>query len=211
MSAQSAAPFSGPGSGEGRDALRAFPRFFACSALRAAPVAREAGSSTRLFLRGFFFGVPSPSGISCPPGTGSMLEGPGARHLTIFSDSLRAFLKPVVPYLDDAEVSEVLINGPKEVFVERRGKLERTSAVFTEDGLLAAARNMAQFVGRPLSEERPRLDARLPDGSRIHVVLPPIARNGTTIAIRKFSPDKLTIKDLVAKGSMTEEVARFLE
>src|SRR3954463_4154866 len=131
--------------------------------------------------------------------------------LTIFSDSLRAFLKPVVPFLDDAEVSEVLINGPKEVFVERRGKLERTSAVFTDDGLLAAARNMAQFVGRPLSEERPRLDARLPDGSRIHVVLAPIARNGTTVAIRKFSPDKLTVKDMVARGSMTPEVARFLE
>jgi pilus assembly protein CpaF len=131
--------------------------------------------------------------------------------LTIFSDSLRAFLKPVVPYLDDAEVSEVLINGPKEVFVERRGKLERTSAVFTEDGLLAAARNMAQFVGRPLSEERPRLDARLPDGSRIHVVLAPVARNGTTVAIRKFSPDKLTVKDMIARGSMTEEAARFLE
>jgi len=131
--------------------------------------------------------------------------------LTIFSDSLRAFLKPVVPFLDDAEVSEVLINGPKEVFVERRGKLERTSAVFTEDGLLAAARNMAQFVGRPLSEERPRLDARLPDGSRIHVVLPPVARNGTTVAIRKFSPDQLTVSDLVARGSMTAEAARFLE
>src|SRR5438105_8113626 len=131
--------------------------------------------------------------------------------MTMFSESLRAFLKPVAAFLDDPEVSEILINGPREVWVERHGKLQRTEATFSEDGLLAAARNMAQYVGRPLTEERPRLDARLPDGSRIHVVLAPVARNGTTVAIRKFSPDKLTVKDLIARGSMTPEVARFLE
>src|SRR4051794_30666600 len=131
--------------------------------------------------------------------------------MSMFSESLRAFLKPVAPFLDDPDISEILINGPKEIWVERRGKLHRTEVSFTEEGLLAAARNMAQFVGRPLSEERPRLDARLPDGSRIHVVLAPVARNGTTVAIRKFSPDKLTVKDMIARGSMTEEAARFLE
>ena len=131
--------------------------------------------------------------------------------MSMFSESLRAFLRPVVPFLDDPEVSEILINGPKEVWVERRGRLHRTGIVFTEEGLLAAARNMAQYVGRPLTEERPRLDARLPDGSRIHVVLPPVARRGTTISIRKFFAEKLTAERLVKLGSVTKKVARLLE
>jgi pilus assembly protein CpaF len=131
--------------------------------------------------------------------------------MTMFSESLRAFLKPVVPFLDDPEVSEVLINGPAEVWVESRGRLSKTGAAFSEEGLLAAARNMAQYVGRPLSEDRPRLDARLPDGSRIHVVLPPIARRGTTISIRKFLGEKLKPAQLIQFGSLSAAMARFLE
>ena len=131
--------------------------------------------------------------------------------MSMFSESLRAFLKPVVGFLDDPDVSEILINGHREVWVERRGKLYRTDATFTEEGLLAAARNMAQYVGRPLTDERPRLDARLPDGSRIHVVLPPVARRGTTISIRKFFAEKLTVGKLVELGSMTPRLARLLE
>jgi pilus assembly protein CpaF len=131
--------------------------------------------------------------------------------MTMFNDSLRAFLKPVVGFLDDPEVSEVLINGPREVWVERKGKLHRTAATFSEEGLLAAARNMAQFVGRTLSDERPRLDARLPDGSRIHVVLSPIARRGTTLSIRKFFAERLLPAHLVGFGSISQAMARFLE
>ena len=131
--------------------------------------------------------------------------------MSMFSESLRAFLKPVVGFLDDPDVSEILINGPREVWVERRGKLHRTEATFTEEGLLAAARNMAQYVGRPLTDERPRLDARLPDGSRIHVVLAPVARRGTTISIRKFFAEKLTIEKLIELGSVTRRLARLLE
>ena len=131
--------------------------------------------------------------------------------MSMFSESLRAFLKPVVPFLDDPDVSEILINGHKEVWVERRGKLSRTDVTFSEEGLLAAARNMAQYVGRPLTEERPRLDARLPDGSRIHVVLPPVARRGTTISIRKFFPDRLTVDRLVDFGTLTRRMARMLQ
>ncbi|MHC4816135.1 MAG: CpaF family protein, partial [Planctomycetota bacterium] len=131
--------------------------------------------------------------------------------MSIFSESLRAFLRPVLEYLDDPTVSEIMINGPDEVWVERRGCIERTPARFTDDGLLAAARNMAQFVGRPLSEEQPRLDARLPDGSRIHVVLPPLARCGTVVSIRKFHPGGLTVEQLIGYGSITREAARFVE
>lgn len=131
--------------------------------------------------------------------------------MSMFSESLRAFLQPVVGFLDDPSVTEVMINGPDEVWIERNGRLARTSARFTEDGLLAAARNMAQYVGRPLGEEQPRLDARLPDGSRIHVLLPPIARCGTVVAIRKFHPGGMSVEDLIRCGTLTGEAARFLE
>ena len=131
--------------------------------------------------------------------------------MTMFNESLRAFLKPVVGFLDDPEVSEILINGPKEIWIEKRGRLFLTEASFSEEGLLAAARNMAQYVGRPLSDEKPRLDARLPDGSRIHVVLPPVARRGTTISIRKFFAESLTAQKLVELGSMSRRMSRLLE
>ncbi|AKJ00065.1 Type II/IV secretion system ATP hydrolase TadA/VirB11/CpaF, TadA subfamily [Archangium gephyra] len=129
----------------------------------------------------------------------------------MYSESLRAFLKPVLPYLDDPSVSEIMINGPTDVWIERKGKVSKTDATFTEEGLIGAARNMAQFVGRLLNDERPRLDARLPDGSRIHVVIPPIARKGTTISIRKFFKDKLTIESLIKFKSMTPQMARLID
>lgn len=130
---------------------------------------------------------------------------------SMYAESLRAFLKPVLKYLDDEAVSEIMINGPTDVWIEKKGKLIKTDAVFTDEGLLGCARNIAQFVGRPLTDERPRLDARLPDGSRVHVVIPPIARLGTTVSIRKFFKDKLTIDKLVEFGSMTTAMARFIE
>src|ERR1700734_1548019 len=117
---------------------------------------------------------------------------------SMYQESLRAFLKPILMYLDDEAVSEIMINGPEDIWIEKKGKVFRSEAKFTEEGLLGAARNMAQFVGRVLSDDPPRLDARLPDGSRIHVVLPPIARKGTTISIRKFFKDKLTVDRLVS-------------
>lgn len=131
--------------------------------------------------------------------------------MTMYTQSLRAFLKPVLPYLDDEAVSEILINGPTDIWIEKKGKLIKVDASFSEEGLLGAARNMAQFVGRTISEERPLLDARLPDGSRIHVVLPPIALKGATIAIRKFFLEKLTPQGLVKLGSMTAPMIRLIE
>ena len=130
---------------------------------------------------------------------------------SMYGESLRAFLKPVVPYLDDPTVSEIMINGPTDIWIEKKGKLTKVDAQFSEEGLLGAARNMAQFVGRVLNEERPRLDARLPDGSRIHVVLPPIGRKGTTISIRKFFKDKLTIDSLIQFKSMNKQMARLID
>jgi pilus assembly protein CpaF len=89
--------------------------------------------------------------------------------------------------------------------------VSRTTAQFSEDGLLAATRNIAQFVGRVLSEERPRLDARLPDGSRIHIVLPPVARHGAIMAIRKFSKDTMSMKRFIEVGTVTETLALLID
>jgi pilus assembly protein CpaF len=129
----------------------------------------------------------------------------------MYDKSLRAFLKPVQKYLDDKSVSEIMINGPEDVWIERSGRLYKTPARFTPEGVEAAGRNMAQFVGRIIDSDHPRLDARLPDGSRIHVVLPPIARKGCTISIRKFFPGKLTIAQLIEFKSLTPEWARFID
>jgi len=115
-------------------------------------------------------------------------------------------------YLDDDTVSEVMVNGANEVFIERRGLIERVDAKFhDEQALQAAVRNIAQFVGRRIDEENPILDARLPDGSRVAAVLPPCSRKGTTVSIRKFSKSNLTFVDLVNKGALTKDAARFLD
>ncbi|HEX4923582.1 MAG TPA: CpaF family protein [Bdellovibrionales bacterium] len=130
----------------------------------------------------------------------------------VFEAAIRNFLGPVVPLLEDKEVSEILINGPKEVFVEKGGKLFRTTAQFRdEDSLRAAVTNIAQSVGRRINEEEPRLDARLPDGSRIHAVIPPCARNGTTVSIRKFLKSSMNFKEYVRIGAISKDAAQFLD
>lgn len=133
-------------------------------------------------------------------------------QLTVFQAAIKNFLGPILPFMDDESITEILINGHSEIFIERGGKLERTEATFPdEDSLRAAVNNIAQSVGRRISEDEPRLDARLPDGSRIHVVLPPCARNGTTVSIRKFSRVSLTFKDYIRLGAITSEAAQFLD
>jgi len=132
--------------------------------------------------------------------------------MSVFETSVQVFLKPVLGFLKDDSVTEIMINGPKNIFIERAGHLERANVAFDdEQALMAAVRNISQYVGRPISEEAPFLDARLPDGSRIHAVVPPIAKNGTTVCIRKFSKNKLELKDLITRGALTPDAARFLD
>lgn len=121
------------------------------------------------------------------------------------------FLAPVREYLEDDSVSEVLINGPQQVYIERRGKLEEVPAKFvSEAALRAAAANIAKSVGRMLDEMHPRLDARLPDGSRVHAVIPPLSRVGTVIAIRKFKKDTLTIDKMQEYGSLDDRTRKLI-
>lgn len=132
--------------------------------------------------------------------------------MSVFETSVQVFLNPVLEYLKDDSVTEVMINGPKQIFIERAGNVSAVDAKFDdEQALMAAVRNISQYVGRPISEEAPFLDARLPDGSRIHAVVPPVAKNGTTVCIRKFSKNKLELKDLIAKGALTPDAARFID
>lgn len=116
------------------------------------------------------------------------------------------FLEPVREYLEDDDVSEILINGPEKIYIEKGGKLQKTSAHFSgEPALKAAATNIAKSVGRLLNDDNPRLDARLPDGSRVHAVIPPLTNCGTVIAIRKFKKDPFTIEKMLAAGSVCED------
>ena len=125
---------------------------------------------------------------------------------------LTMFLEPVKPWLDDPAVSEIMINGPKDIYIERGGKVVRTEAVFpSESALLAAANNIAKSVGRVLNDEYPRLDARLPDGSRVHVVIPPLSRCGTVVSIRKFRTDSLSPESLVRWHSISREMLDYLQ
>ena len=132
--------------------------------------------------------------------------------MSVFNDAITNLLSPIGDLLEDSGVSEVMINGPFEIFVEKKGLVYKVENQFpNEDALISAMRAIAQSVGRVIDADNPRLDARLPDGSRIHVVLPPMAKNGTTVAIRKFSKEKLTLNDLIDFGSLSKTAARFLD
>jgi pilus assembly protein CpaF len=130
----------------------------------------------------------------------------------IFEASVDYFLAPIGEFLDDDSVTEIMVNGPSKIYIERRGKLYKTQASFeSEDALLSAVHNVAQWVGREISPERPVLEARLPDGSRVHAIVPPSARGGTYLSIRKFSRERMTLADLVAFGSLSNTAREFLE
>lgn len=130
----------------------------------------------------------------------------------IFAASVEYFLAPLAPFLADETVTEIMVNGPEQVYIERRGRLHRTAARFeSEDALLSAVHNVAQWVGREVSPEQPVLDARLPNGSRVHAVIPPSSRQGTCLTIRKFSKQKLSLDDLIELNSLSLVAREFLE
>lgn len=130
---------------------------------------------------------------------------------TGFAETVRSFLAPIISYIDDDEISEIMINSHAEIWIERKGRIIRTETVFkSEEELMSAVNNISQFVKRRISQEKPYMDARLPDGSRIHAILPPCARKGVCLAIRKFSKDKLSIEKLLEFGSISTRAVEFL-
>jgi pilus assembly protein CpaF len=130
----------------------------------------------------------------------------------VFGVTLRKFLLPVAEFLDDPSVSEVMINGPQEVYIEREGKVTKTDVTFDDEELLhAAARNIAQYTNKRVDALTARFDSRLPDGSRVHVVMPRCSRKGLCIAIRKFSKTSFTLDGLVERGAISPQAKEYIE
>jgi pilus assembly protein CpaF len=120
-------------------------------------------------------------------------------------------LGPLEPLLADPSVDEVMVNGPREVWVERRGRVERAAVEFgSETELMHAVERVLAPLGRRVDEASPMCDARLPDGSRVNVVVPPLAVDGACMTIRRFRPHGFSLEDLVANGTMPAAVASFL-
>lgn len=129
----------------------------------------------------------------------------------IYRETTRHFLGPVRSLLDDPAVSEILINGPDQIYFEKAGKLHATDLRFPDAAsLMAAARNIAEYVGRRIDEDHHSMDARLPDGSRVHVIVPPSSRRGVCISIRKFQRSSFRLESLVERGSLSADAAEFL-
>ncbi len=121
------------------------------------------------------------------------------------------FLRPIAGFLQDASVSEIMVNPGGQVFVERQGRVQAAGgARVDERNLQVAVRNIARLLGNDISEEQPILDARLPDGSRVAAVIPPCSLHGTALTIRKFRPSYFTINELVDAGTLSPTVATAL-
>ena len=122
------------------------------------------------------------------------------------------FLKPIQTYILDPDVSEIMVNGPEQVFIERGGYLEAIPGVTLNDkSLMVAVKNIARRLGDDISEEKPILDSRLPDGSRVAAVIPPCSLKGVVLTIRKFNARHFGIDDLIRIGTLTDDLARRLE
>ena len=132
---------------------------------------------------------------------------------TIFKEVLNELLGygPLQPLLNDPEVTEVMVNGPKNVYIEKKGQLIKSSVVFDDnDHVLQIIDRIVLPLGRFVDADNPTVDARLPDGSRVNAVVPPVAIDGPSITIRKFSKEKLGINALIDFGSITAKMAEFL-
>ncbi len=119
---------------------------------------------------------------------------------------------PIEPLLTDSSVTEVMVNGPDQVYAERDGKLVSTGVRFEDDDhVLRIINRIVRPLGRRVNRKSPAVDARLPDGSRVNAIIPPCAVDGPSITIRKFGEEKLTVQDLIDFDSITAEMAEFLE
>jgi pilus assembly protein CpaF len=141
------------------------------------------------------------------------LQLPNTLREQLFHDILDDLLGfgPLQPLLEDDDVSEVMVNGPKKIFIERKGRLTKTNITFENDeAVLRVIEKIIMPLGRHVDADSPTVDARLPDGSRVNAVVMPCAIDGPTITIRKFKKDKLTVDQLVAYGSITKNMAEFV-
>lgn len=118
---------------------------------------------------------------------------------------------PIQPLLDDADITDIMVNGPDTIYVERFGKLEKTNISFRDEASLRhIARRIASDIGRRIDDSSPLVDARLADGSRVNIIIPPLAIDGTSISIRKFSKQKIDLDNMVLRQSLSAEMAQLL-
>ena len=118
---------------------------------------------------------------------------------------------PIEPLLRDDSITEIMVNAPDRVYVERNGKLEHTQVRFVDEShVMRIIDKIVSQVGRRVDEASPMVDARLPDGSRVNAIIPPLALNGPTVTIRKFSRDPYTVNDLISFGTLTARAAQFV-
>ncbi|MEO8286391.1 MAG: CpaF family protein [Chloroflexota bacterium] len=119
---------------------------------------------------------------------------------------------PIEPLLKDNSINEIMVNGPKMVYIERHGRLEKTNVTFQNDEhVMRVIDRIVAPLGRRIDESSPYVDARLPDGSRVNAIIPPLVINGPTITIRKFSKDPFMAEDLIRFGTLTPEMSTFLK
>ena len=143
--------------------------------------------------------------------SGVSLSDAQARQLyAMVLDELFGF-GPIEPLLRQDDITEVMVNGPKQVYIEQRGKLTLSPVMFAnDDHVLKVIDRIIRPLGRRIDRKWPMVDARLPDGSRVNAIIPPCAIDGPSVTIRKFSKKKLQIEDLIKFGSLTPEMAEFL-
>ena len=119
---------------------------------------------------------------------------------------------PIEPYLHDPEVTEIMVNAPNQIFIERHGQLEQVETAFRDARhILHVIERIVAPLGRRVDESMPYVDARLPDGSRVNAIIPPLALNAPALTIRRFSATPFTLKRLVSLGTLNENMARFLQ
>jgi len=118
------------------------------------------------------------------------------------------FLRPIEHLILDPDISEIMVNGPERIFIEKAGYVQLVPGVkLTPESLIVAVKNIARRLGDDISDEKPILDSRLPDGSRVAAVLPPCSIHGVTLTIRKFNSHRFKMRDLVRMGMLTQELA----
>ena len=121
------------------------------------------------------------------------------------------FLRPIEHLILDPGISEIMVNGPDQIFVEKHGHIQAVPNVrLTPESLMVAVKNIARRLGDDISEAKPLLDSRLPDGSRVAAVIPPCSIQGITLTIRKFNSHRFKMENLIEIGTLTQETARML-
>jgi pilus assembly protein CpaF len=159
---------------------------------------------SREMVQGWLADALSRAGLDLPPDVRAQVLDSAIADLIGYG--------PLELLLPDRDISEIMVNGAKQVFIERNGEVIETDVSFTDDEhVMRIINRMVSPLGRRVDADNPTADARLPDGSRVNIAIPPVAVDGPTVTIRKFLETKITLEELIELGTLTQYMARFLE